>query len=165
MENLFAVWVTPKHQETLDIDLFAAAMEKCKGDDRITFLFEGFDDDPREIYEIPVIRAYAKNLLYEMPEILLYLSRTEPDDMFGILLSCVGDIETVKKGPYRALTKTEYMNHVVNQDLPKVLAFVQLEPNFVSFLKTNIAENGKKRGIRWFRIKETLNQLDGFCKA
>jgi len=32
------------------------------GRGRITLLFEGYDDDPRDVYDIPEIRSYTRTL-------------------------------------------------------------------------------------------------------
>jgi hypothetical protein len=57
------------------------------GRGRITLLFEGYDDDPRDVYDIPEIRRYAKALDEAFPY-WFYFANLQGDTL-KVLALCV----------------------------------------------------------------------------
>lgn len=48
------------------------------GRGRVSLMFEGYDDDPRDVYDIPEIRRYAKLLDEEFPYWFYFVSLDHP---------------------------------------------------------------------------------------
>ena len=71
----------------------AATVENFQG--RVNVSFAGFDDDPREIYEIPEIRRFCSELDKKFPYWLYFLSTD--DSSLKMMVFCLCKIE--KKGP------------------------------------------------------------------
>jgi hypothetical protein len=62
---------------------------------RISLVFDGYNDDPRELFEIPEVRAYIKRLDQKWPYWFLFLSQA--DDSIKLLESCL--CETIEVIP------------------------------------------------------------------
>lgn len=79
--------------------------------------FDGYDDDMREIPEIPEIRAFIRKLLNDHPHLFFYMSFKM--EVPSYMAPCLGDYYSVYKG--KKLTKEEitemYKN---NQELPQI---------------------------------------------
>jgi hypothetical protein len=92
---------------------------------RALITFSGYEDDPREVYEIPEIRAYYHQLdidLPELPALLAYL----PDLGFngpGMYLMLLGEVDQAIHRPERG----GYDVHVVNAEplIQQALARIQ----------------------------------------
>ena len=64
---------------------------------RITFYFDGWDDDPRETAEIPEIRAYFTALTEKFPHWMHYVEKAGDTFMHVMRLLCKGHYE--RKSP------------------------------------------------------------------
>lgn len=64
--------------------------------DSLALLFEGYDEDARELVEIPEVRAFMKELLTEWPYWMWYLARFSGD--IQRLMGCLCEISTVRRG-------------------------------------------------------------------
>lgn len=58
---------------------------------KIMLTFDGFDTDKREIYEIPEIREYVKNIWNKCKHIFYFL--TALDNNRAIIFACINDFE------------------------------------------------------------------------
>lgn len=67
---------------------------------RVHLFFDGYDRDPREIYEIPVVRRYVRRLLRDWPD---WCAMLYPGEQLGALLACVYDVRTVRPAGSRRL--------------------------------------------------------------
>jgi len=54
---------------------------------RISLVFDGYNDDPRELFEVPEVRAYIKQLDQEWPYWFFFLSQA--DESIKLLESCL----------------------------------------------------------------------------
>ena len=62
-----------------------ASVQKYQG--RVSISFDGFNDDPREIYEVPEIRRFCTQLDVSFPYCLYFLSMQDPSlKMFAFCL-------------------------------------------------------------------------------
>lgn len=59
----------------------------------VTLLFEGYDEDPREIYQIPEIREWVKLLLNKVPHLLYYLC--DFTESIKMMYLCVAKIKNI----------------------------------------------------------------------
>jgi hypothetical protein len=60
---------------------------------RITFIFDGWDNDPRETAEIPEIRAYFSALTEKFPHWMHYVEKAGDTFMHVMRLLCTGHYE------------------------------------------------------------------------
>lgn len=65
------------------------------GKEKLMIVFEGFDDDEREIYAIPEIRAFVKEI-YERYSYIFYFL-TNIDNNRTIIYACLNDYESYKE--------------------------------------------------------------------
>lgn len=70
-----------------------AALEYCG---RISLIVDGYNDDPREIFEVPEVRAFIKNIDQLWPYWFFFLSQA--DDSIKMLESCLCDTIEVIPG-------------------------------------------------------------------
>lgn len=63
---------------------------KCK----IMLTFDEYEDDQREIYEIPEIRKYVKKIWEECNHIFYFLTTIEHNN--SVIYACINDFESVK---------------------------------------------------------------------
>lgn len=70
-----------------------AALEYCG---RISLIVDGYNDDPREIFEVPEVRAFIKNIDQQWPYWFFFLSQV--DDSIKMLESCLCDTIEVIPG-------------------------------------------------------------------
>lgn len=75
----------------------------CQGKVEITFA--GYDDDPRELYEIEEVRAYVAMLDHVLPEIFFFLRTEQPTHALMIFSLCQTDVELVDEQPRKAESK------------------------------------------------------------
>lgn len=61
---------------------------------KLAILFEGYDFDKREIYEIKEIREYVRNIFLENEDLFYYL--TSFDRNCNVILACISDYEQIK---------------------------------------------------------------------
>jgi hypothetical protein len=64
--------------------------------DRMTFIFEGYDLDAREIYQIPECVAFFRELSAQWPFFFHFLEKTKLT--FGLLFQLLCDVEVVAVG-------------------------------------------------------------------
>lgn len=69
-----------------------SALEYCG---RISLVFDGYDNDPRELFEIPEVRSYFQRLDEQWPYWFFFLSQA--DDSIKLLESCL--CETIEVIP------------------------------------------------------------------
>jgi len=63
---------------------------------RISLIVDGYNDDPREIFEVPEVRAFIKSIDQHWPYWFFFLSQA--DDSIKMLESCLCDTIEVIPG-------------------------------------------------------------------
>lgn len=77
---------------------FAPTLDKLRGltdtpervkkyRDSVAFMVAGYDDDPRELFEIPEVRTFFQSVTIEWPHWLWFLTREENANQLGMLFS------------------------------------------------------------------------------
>jgi len=66
--------------------------EGCK--EKFNICFSGYDNDNREIYNIPEIRSFMKKLVTNKPYLPYFL--TKKNNTRAVIMSCVGNVEILK---------------------------------------------------------------------
>ena len=90
--------------ETCDIDeplqflcrIAASSSEALKYCGRISLIVDGYNDDPRELYEIPEVRTFISRIDKQWPYWFFFLSQA--DDSIRLLESCLSDAIEVMPG-------------------------------------------------------------------
>lgn len=77
----------------------AAAM--CEHAHCLTLAFQGYDHDPRELYEVPEVRAYVRKLMTHCPWLALLLSKWD-SGIFQLLPALLGEAIKVSRSGTRA---------------------------------------------------------------
>ncbi len=103
--------------ETCDIDeplqllhrLIADRRSAIEYGGRISLVIDGYNDDPRELFEIPAVRAYLKRLDQEWPYWFFFLSQA--DESIKMLESCL--CNTIEVVPGVASIDIEQMERVL----------------------------------------------------
>lgn len=104
----------------------------------LNLFYEGYDDDPRELFEIDEVRAFARELVNRFPYIFLYLS--DASGSIKMLFNLISD-ETISIKLGELKTAREYINEG-NRD-PRTYHPV------VSFCSLSVEKRQKiYRGIR-----------------
>ena len=75
-------YVTLLHGATGTIQSFEVAFQ------RYVFLISGYDDDPRELYQIPVVVSFIKDLNSKLP-FWLYFVNTADKRFFSWMIACL----------------------------------------------------------------------------
>lgn len=78
---------------------------------RVTLVVDGYNDDPRELFEVPEVRRYFKTLDEKWPYWFFFLSQAE--DSIQMLESCLCD--TVEVVPGVASLDLEQMEHYLSR--------------------------------------------------
>ena len=90
--------------EALDLDEFLGQFQKDtlpKGEElanlmgRLTFLVEGYDDDPREVYTIDEVRTFFQTLSRKWPYWLFFCD-LRAHALISITACCIKDLSCVK---------------------------------------------------------------------
>ena len=90
--------------ETCDIDeplqflhrIAASSSEALKYCGRISLMVDGYNDDPRELYEIPEVRIFISRIDKQWPYWFFFLSQA--DDSIKLLESCLSNTIEVIPG-------------------------------------------------------------------
>jgi hypothetical protein len=62
---------------------------------KVEFSFSGYDDDPRELFEIDNVRRYVARLDEALPELFFFARNQEPTSTLKTFLFCVQDVKCV----------------------------------------------------------------------
>ena len=109
-------YVTLLHGATGTIQSFEVAFQ------RYVFLISGYDDDPRELYQIPEVVSFIKDLNSKLP-FWLYFINTSDKKFFSWMIACLcralsldQDEETIyadfNSDAYNELIETQFSNIV-----------------------------------------------------
>ena len=109
-------YVTLLHGATGSLQLFEAAFH------RYVLLISGYDDDPRELYQIPEVVSFIKDLNSKLP-FWLYFVNTSDKKFFSWMIACLcqamsldQDEETIYAGfnadAYNELIEYQFSNIV-----------------------------------------------------
>ncbi|WP_338657355.1 hypothetical protein V6B14_22505 (plasmid) [Sporosarcina psychrophila] len=94
-------------------------------------IFEGYDQDPKEIYEIKAIRDWVEKLIYTYPDVLYFLEE-QLNGLQNILL-CLAEFVSIKKMPGAVVSILELnLNTYIQAEIPQVRAeaiLIQLTMN------------------------------------
>ena len=77
-------------------DLFADPNTVRRLQGRVSLLFEGYDDDPREVYEIPEVRRFCATLDRRFPYWLYFLTTIQ--DSLKVVTFCLVRVKVLRPG-------------------------------------------------------------------
>lgn len=115
-----------------NLKLLNSAEKYARGKMMITF--DGFDNDKREIYEIPEIRKYVKNIWNEYNHIFYFL--TPLANNRSIIFACLNDFKSI----HNVGVKETQLHIIYDKDIKQKT----IDAMYKYSLKINDLENLKK---------------------
>lgn len=67
----------------------------CQGS--VELAFHGYDDDPRELYEIPDVRAFVPCLVEALPELFFFVYTGDKAQSLKMIALCLSDLEVAER--------------------------------------------------------------------
>jgi hypothetical protein len=105
----------------------------------IVFQIDGYNDDPREIYEIPEIKAFYKKVFEKYPYMLYFLSNINSNDAWVLACLCNKHQTSSIVGKKEVNLKMQFDNNVLIQILNQTIAYMlQIRENSKSILKLRV---------------------------
>lgn len=74
---------------------------------KIVICFSGYDSDPRELYDIPEIRAFMPLLDYALPELFFFARTEEPNFTLPVFAACQIPISVEANSPHETIISLE----------------------------------------------------------
>lgn len=90
---------------------------------KVEFFFAGYDDDPRELFEIEEVRRYVARLDQALPELFFFARNVEPACTLKLFMFCITDTKCVDVGPVPKLVPGA--KRKVEVDYGRVGEFIQ----------------------------------------
>jgi hypothetical protein len=85
----------------------------CRFENSVVFIFEGYDQDPREVQEIPEVVKFFRTLTAQWPYWLHFIQRDiQEQDNLSLVLRLLNDCEIVSVSADRCGTRYKDMNKV-----------------------------------------------------
>ena len=107
--------------------------------EKLNICFSGYDDDNREIYEIPEIRLYMKKLVNTKPYMPYFL--TKKNNTRALIMCCIADVEILKK---------ENGVNSLNIKMPKDISLIII---------TGLTLSAKKYGLDIPTMRESMRDM------
>ncbi|MBK1812456.1 chlororespiratory reduction 6 domain-containing protein [Clostridium sp. YIM B02505] len=105
----------------------------------IVFQVDGYDDDPREIFEIPEIKAFYKKVFDKYPYMLYFLSNVNSNDAWVLACLCNKHQTCSVVGKTNIDLKMQFDNNLLSQILNQTIAYMrQIRENSRSILKMRV---------------------------
>jgi len=83
---------------------------------KVEFAFLDYDNDPRELYEIPEVRSYISLLDAALPDIFFFIRNEEPTHTLSIFALCQTKIKIIKENT---------TNKTIEADASSVVNFIE----------------------------------------
>jgi hypothetical protein len=92
---------------------------------RVAISFLGYDDDPREVYEIPECRAWMRKLFHQCPQMFYHLTANIRMNVEMVFFCLLDEVEIVVKGTreHTASTDTQEMTALAKEVINKATAY------------------------------------------
>lgn len=105
----------------------------------IVFQIDGYNDDPREIFEIPEIKAFFKKVFDKYPYMLYFLSDINANDAWVLACLCNKHQTCSIVGKRNIDLKMQFDNNLLSQILNQTVAYMrQIHENSKSILKLRV---------------------------
>ncbi|ADU32502.1 hypothetical protein [Evansella cellulosilytica] len=100
---------------------FVNQLEKNKDirNNSLMIFFDGYENDAREIIEIPEVRKWVSRLFKKKPHIFYYLSDNET---ISIFLLCISKSKIVKSDNQTATYEITLENHIITKIMTSAIA-------------------------------------------
>jgi hypothetical protein len=94
---------------------------ECQG--KVEIMFSGYDDDSRELFEIPEVRAYVATLDAVLPDLLFFAKTEKPTYTLSTFALCQIDVKWVNSrqtrgGKKQILYDVRQMGHFLDRHTP-----------------------------------------------
>ncbi|GFP77723.1 chlororespiratory reduction 6 domain-containing protein [Clostridium fungisolvens] len=105
----------------------------------IVFQIDGYNDDPREIFEIPEIKAFFKKVFDKYPYMLYFLSNINSNDAWVLACLCNKHQTCSIVGKRNIDLKMQFDNNLLSQILNQTVAYMmQIHESSKSILKLRV---------------------------
>lgn len=125
---------------------------------RLTISISGYDNDPRELYEIEEVKKYIKKMIKKYPTLLYFLNfEITHDFMFSCLAENVTDF---KKEKYRNKSVVELGNEFMEN--PEEFIFVarlEFDESFMEYIKDSMYKFGVDTGY-FDNVNNVIKNID-----
>lgn len=111
---------------------------------RVFFMFGGYDEDNRELYEIEEVRAYVLKLFKKIPYLFYYVDQEMYENQ-QLLLSCLCDIAVVYEGKKMSPIEMEEAGYTL-ETIPKHQMIIHMPNKIWSELKAETRKHGRRIG-------------------
>lgn len=107
--------------------------------EKLIICFSGYDDDTREIFQIPEIRKFVSKLIENKPILPYFLS--SKDEYRAILMCCIGDV---------SILKTENGINSLNAKIPRDISLPII---------TELELSARKYGLDIIKMRESMRDV------
>lgn len=122
---------------------------KTEARGKIALQFAGYDDNPKEIYEIKEIRDYLSEMFNRWPEMFYYI--TQKNVIYKVLLACIVDVKILVKGDKKGVDSVLFEG----ESLTPVHFSLSIPENIRYTIQTKIREYGHQIGEK----EEVINTI------
>jgi|SRR5437764_4182838 hypothetical protein len=128
------------------VDMFFKSLD-LMGDKAIgkaMILFDGYNEVATELYEIPQVRKFVKEMFRRHPQLLVYINF----DLEGekVLLSCLFDVEAVNMG--KRMTFAEHAKEYGwTTPMPRYNMWIKYDKNMLAKLMSAMFTHGNVTGL------------------
>lgn len=84
-----------------------------KAEQKLSIFFDGYDDDPREIWQIPETRAFVARIFSEYPELLFYLNEETKTPIICCLMNTNRSLKDCRGNTQIEIPMTDENNHTL----------------------------------------------------
>jgi hypothetical protein len=145
------------------IDMFFDTLDKMgkKAFGNAMVLFDGYNDTAKELFEIPQVRKYVKELFKRYPHLLNYINF----DLEGhhSLLACLLDIQVAYKG--ERLTFDQHISRYgIETPLPRHNIYMSIPNELLVELTVAMFHHGNKLGLSNLANKKVMKLHEIFGK-
>jgi hypothetical protein len=119
--------------------------------------FGGYDDDVREIYEIPEIRDWCIKAIEKYPY-LFYFIEDKLEGQKNIIV-CIANIQAFQPGPRKSILQWHKEGfNVTDENFPKISIKVELQPVLFNNISLGLIKFGEKiNDVK--RVENLINEL------
>ncbi|WP_139902945.1 hypothetical protein [Clostridium thermarum] len=92
---------------------------------KLVIQVDGYDDDPREIFEIPAVKAYYTKVFAKFPHLLYFLSPYQNSDAWVLCCLCDSYQITNKAGAQDMNLKMKFDDSLINYLIDRTVFFMR----------------------------------------
>lgn len=163
-KNLFAVQIPLEHTQKRKLDQIESVMALAKpmGADAlgsVYIAFDGYDDKPEEIFEIPEIRKFVRKAFKEYPDLFFFL--TNLDELNNTILSCLCTISIYRREGEKVRATEDYGYGDDWKNRPKIPVQIAMPSDLMRSIVAGAVAYGASIGMPESTVIQHLDTLGG----